>query len=250
MLKTTLASLFLATSLVACGDRAPQIIAVPAPADIAHKPGSFVVQGTATLEVSPDCADLTMTLTADGAKPGAAAAAVQAKQAQLVAALEKLGIGNGDLKLSHINLSPVYAPNPEGWSTLKIATYRAEITVTATTHKFEQIGGMMEAGANAGAGAMSSQFRRSDLAEQKKKVREMALTAAKDKAAQTAKALGVELGRIVSVGETPNGYMWGAQYFPANAARVENDAKMVPLGGELQQLTLEVTIGYEIASKT
>lgn len=247
MLKTTLASLLLAGSLVACSDRAPQIIAVPTPSDIA-KPGSFVVQGTATLDVSPDCADLTMTITADGARPGAATSGVQSKEAQLVAALEKLGVQRGEIKLSTLNLSPIYAPNAEGWSTLKVATYRATITLTATTRNFDQIGPMMEAGANAGASGMSSQFRRSDLAEQKKKVREMAIAAARDKAAQTAKALGVELGRIVSVGETPNGYMWGAQYFPANARGVVED-KMTPLGGESQQLTLEVTIGYEIATK-
>jgi hypothetical protein len=175
------------------------------------------VNGTATLEVSPDCADLTMTLSADGARPGVATKSVQAKERDLVAALGKLGVEAADLKLSYLTLNPIYDPNPSGWAQLSIHTYRAEITVTATTHKFDQIGAIMEAGAEAGSSSMSSQFRRSDLAELKKQVREMALTAAKAKAQQTATALGIKLGRIVSVGENVNGSMWGV--LPAGRER-------------------------------
>ena len=94
---------------------------------------------------------------------------------------------------------------------------------------------------------MSSQFRRSDLPELKKKVRDMALIAAKDKAKQTAGTLGIKLGRVISVAENPNGHMWSSAYFPqANMAETRNDSGVV-LGGTMQPLTLEVTIGYELA---
>lgn len=247
MLKKTLASLLLATSLTgatACRDSAPQIVAVPS-ADL-NRPGTMTVTGTATIEVSPDCADLTMTISADGARPGDAAAAVQRKQHELVAALIAIGIENPDIKLSYLNLNPIFVQTREGISTLKVATYRAEVTVTATTKRFDKIGAMMEAGANAGASSMSSQFRRSDLAELKKQVRDMALQAAKDKAAQTAKGLGIGLGRVVSVAEAPNGQMWGSPYFP-NAAEVRSSSAV--LGGALQSLTLDITIGYELSTK-
>ena len=94
---------------------------------------------------------------------------------------------------------------------------------------------------------MSSQFRRSDLADLKKKVREMALTAAKDKAAQTAKALGIDLGRVVSVAESPNGQMWGSQYFPNVAMTADKTPSPVSIGGAMQPLTLDITIGFELA---
>jgi len=247
MLKKTVASLALATSLLSFGAcRDPQIIAIPAAADVV-RPGQMTVTGTATLEVSPDCADLTMTISADGARPGLATAAVQAKQQEMVAALMKLGIEAADLKLSHLTLNPIYASNPDGWSQLKVATYRAEITVTATTRRFDQIGPIMDAGAQAGASAMSSQFRRSDLAELKKQVRDMALTAAKDKAAQTAKALGIELGRVVTVAEAPNGQMWDSAYFPRVSNEVARSAAPgLAIGGVLQPLTLDITIGFEL----
>ena len=155
----------------------------------------------------------------------------------------------GDLKLSYLRLDPVYAQTSLGVQTQRITGYRAEVTVTATTKRFELVGPIMEAGANAGASSMSSQFRRSDLPELKKQVRELALKAAKEKAAQTAKVLGIELGRIVNVAETPNGMMWGSAYFPqvANEAVVRSSGNT--LGGALQTLTLDVTLGFELSKK-
>lgn len=249
MLKKTLAGLVLAGSLFACKDPAPQFITLPSPADVA-KPGAMTVTGSATLEVAPDCADLTMTISADGARPGKATASLQAKQQELVAALLKLGIESADLKLSHLTLNPIYTPNEDGWAQLRVATYRAETTITVTTKRFDQIGSIMDTGAQAGVNAMSSAFRRSDLPELKKKVRDMALAAAKDKAAQTANALGIQLGRVVSVGESPGGYMWNAGYFPqvSNVAARSDGASNAPaIGGTLQPLTLDITISYELA---
>jgi len=246
-MKNLIAGLVLATSLTACEGRTPQVIVQqPGVASVAQ-PGVMTVTGTATLEVSPDCADLTMTLSADGARAGVAASALTKKQQDVVAAMTKLGIGETDLKISHVTLNPIY----KNWDQLKVITYRAEITLTATTKKFDQIAAMMEAGANAGAITMSSQFRRSDLPELKKKVREMALKAAKEKAQITVKALGIELGRVTTVGEVSAGQMWDSQYFPnyiANeAAQAPAATPNVTLGGALQPLTLHVTVGFELA---
>lgn len=242
MWKPTLALLALSTSLLACHDR---VIAVQAPADV-ERPGQMTVTGTATLEVSPDCADLTMTISADGTRPGAATTQVDAKERALVAALEKIGVAAADLKLSTVTLEPVYEPNPEGWAQIKVHAYRAQITVTATTHDFGKIGEIMDTGASAGVSALSSQFRNSDLPGLKKKVRDMALAAAKDKAHQTADGLGLKLGRVISVNETVGGAMWNQPYFP-QSANTEVRAAGVALGGTLQPLTLDVTIGYELA---
>lgn len=249
MLNKTLISFLFASSLLACKDPAPQIITLPPAAEVV-KPGQMTVTGSAQLEVSPDCADLTMTIQADGAKPGAATTRAQAKQQELISALLKLGVNASELKLSQLSLTPIYEQHRDFVSELKIATYRASITITVTTKQFEQIAPIMEAGTNAGASSVYSQFRRSDLSELKAKVREMALAAAKDKAERTAKVLGIDVGRVVSVVEAPNGYMWANTYFPANRSEVQDQSSpTVVLGGALQPLSLEVTIGYELNSK-
>jgi hypothetical protein len=221
----------------ACHER---VIAVSPAAP--ENPGLMTVTGTATLEVSPDCADLTMTLSSDNLRPGAATSNVDGKEQTLIAALKKDGVAPNDMKLSLITLEPVYAPN---LYPLVIQTYRAQITVTVTTRDFAKVSQLMEAGADAGAISMSSQFRRSDMPELKKKVRDMALAAAKDKAKQTASALGVDIGKIMSVGENTGGYMWNQTYFPQNAVARDNSSGST-LGGTMQNLTLDVSIGYQL----
>lgn len=252
MLKKTLAALVLASSLTACGDRAPQVIAVPTPAvDMPH-PGQMTVNGHAVLEVSPDCADMTITLIADQLRPGAATKQLDGKKLALVAALNKIGVETGEIKLSTLTLDPVFHQTTQGWTTSKVDSYRAQITVTATTRDFGKIADILDAAANAGATQMSTQFRRSDLPELKKKVRDMALKAAKEKAEQTTSALGIKLGRVVTIAENQGGYMWNQTYFPqaANSMETQNAPVAVTLGGSLQPLTLDVTIGYELAPET
>ena len=241
------ASLVLATSFTAaCADR---VIAVPANQLDIERPGTMAVTGTATLEVSPDCADLTMTLSVDALRPADATGAAQAKEKALVDALGKLGVEGPDLKLSYITLEPFYPERAPESRAPVILEYRAAITITATTHDFGKIAPLMEAGAEAGATSMSSAFRRSDLPELKSQVRDMAIVAARAKAEQTAHVLGIHLGRITAVSEVPNGMMWGNAYFPqANVAATAGNG--VSLGGALQPLTLDVSISYELAKTT
>jgi uncharacterized protein YggE len=211
----------------------------------------MTVNGQATLEVSPDCADLTITVTAESIRPGTATKDLETKKQILIAALLKAGVETKDIKLSTLSLDPVYHQSKEGWATTKIDTYRAQVTVTATTRDFSKIADILDSAGTAGASSMSTQFRRSDMSELKKQVRENALKAAKEKAEQTAKTLGIKLGRITAVAENQGGYMWSATYFPqvANSMDVRNNSSVV-LGGTLQPLTLDVTISYELATET
>jgi uncharacterized protein len=246
-----LARLLLASSftsslgLAACADRTPQIIQLaPATTDPARVPGGLTVTGSAILEVSPDCADVTMTLTSEAARPGLATTEAQGRQEAAIAALLALGLAPNDLKLSHLTLDPVYDYPERGGPRLR--GYRAAITLTATTKRFDKLGAILEAGATAGATSISTAFRRSDLPELKKQVRAMALAAAKDKAKQISDAVGIELGQVVSVAENQGGAMWRSAYFPqvANAAEFRDSG--VALGGALQPLSLDITIAYEL----
>lgn len=245
-----LARLLLASSLVApiaaCGDRAPHVITLTAPVtDPARPPGGITVTGTATLEVSPDCADITMTLTADAPRPGAATTAARARQQAVVEALTGLGLETSAIKLSIMTLGQVY-DYPEHASP-RLRGYRSSITITATTKQFDQIGAILEAGASAGATSITTQFRRSDLPALKRQVRAMALEAAKAKAKQLADGVGIQLGPVVSVAENQGGSMWRSAYFPqvANTAEIRNSSSAA-LGGALQPLTLDITIAYEL----
>ena len=235
------------TLITACRSAAPHVVMTPSGG---HAPATMTVTGNATLEVSPDCADLTLTIVADSPQASRATTAIQQQQRVLVSRLRALGIPPADLTLTHAQLDPIYAPNHDGASPLTVAKYRAQVMVTATTRRFDQIGALMEAGAAAGASAMSVQFRRSDLPALKKQVRELAVRAAREKAADLAQGLGLTLGRVISVAETPNGAMMGTPYAPQVAVNlVATQSSGDGLRGTLQPLTLEVSLGFELGAR-
>jgi uncharacterized protein YggE len=234
---TLFTALTVATSLGACHYHE---VLVPTPLEHA-KPGELTVTGQARLDVSPDCADLTMVITADDPRAGAATKQAEAKQVAVVDSLRAQGVDAKDMKLSSLALEPELDYDH---GRANLIGYRGRITITVTTRDFAKLPALFDAGSSAGVTEMTSQFRRSDLDQLKAQVRDLAIAAAKQKAAQTARGVGVTLGRVVSVAETPNGAMWSNAYFPnAAAARDTGGA----LGAMLEPLTLDVTIGYELA---
>jgi uncharacterized protein len=237
MMKTIV--LALALGLFACSQPAPvtvQAAATPPP------PRTFSVVGTATLEVQPETARLAVTVSATAPRPGKAAEQARGKQAVLLAGLKHLGLEDADIALSHLSIDPVWDYRRE-----KITGYSAAIRVVASTKDFGRLGTMMDAAAYAGATDMSSTFE-ADLTPLKKKVRDMALSAAKEKASQISDALDVKLAHITAIAESTgdgNWYGWGEASVP-NAFAVEPKKIVGTTAAELQPLTLSISITYEL----
>ena len=231
-LRALLIAVALATPVAACSS-APPIVVHAGPAE---RTTALTSVGTATLAVAPDCADLTLTVTSDAARPSDALAAARKSQDAVVAALEQKGVAAKDLALSMIAVDPSY--RTDGTRAV-LDGYRAHVTITATTRAFDQIGALMEAAADHGVTEMSSRFRRSDLETIRKHVRAQALAAAQQKAKDTAATLGLSLGRITTVSDASQSYLYSNEYFPSNGGAGG-------LGGEQQPLTIEVTLTYEI----
>jgi uncharacterized protein len=208
-------------------------------------PGVMSISGTATLDVAPDTANVSMTLTGNGSRPKQAVVALRAKQDDLIKALQALGIETGQIKISHLGLEPVWV-YPEKAAPY-IRGYQATLTVTASTRRFDLIGDMMEAGAGAGASSMSTNFECADLPELKKKVRDLAIAAAREKAAQMAGGFGVKLARITVLNEAAAGNAWYFDPAFANAAAEGASIRSrISLSPELQPLVLTVTVAYEL----
>jgi uncharacterized protein YggE len=224
----------LSAPVAACSSGSPPIVVHAGPGD---KTTALTAVGTATIAVSPDCADLTLTVSADAAKPSDALAQARKSEDAVLAALKRKGVADKDLALSTLGVDPNYR-NDGGRSVLD--GFHAHVTITATTRAFDQIGTLMEAAADAGVTEMSSRFRRSDLETIRKQVRAQALTAAQAKAKDTAATLGLTLGRITTVSDASQSYLYANEYFPSGGGAGGG------LGGEQQPLTIEVTLTYEI----
>lgn len=239
---TPLLALVLATA--ACGrSPAPTAITVAAAPATAEPRAGITVTGTATMEVVPDVADLRMTLTAEASRPGAAAKAVRARQAEVTKQLAAL-VSKPDVTLSYVSVNPLYDEKSG-----RLRAYQAAITMNLSTGDFDQVAELMEVGAQAGGTQMSTSFRTRDVTGLKAKVRDQALAAVKAKAEQTAKGLGVKLGAIVSISED-TGLPWGSQtaniqaYMPAPA-----DTAPTGLRPDAQTMTLTITVGYQLPGK-
>jgi uncharacterized protein YggE len=221
--RTFAIALALSTAAAACSHPPPTVVVHAGAPD--HE-RVLTATGTATIGVSPDCADLTLTVTAEAARPGDAFARVRDRQTAVLDALKQLGV------------DPVYR-----WvdDKSRLEGFEARITITATTRRFDQIGPLMEAAAEAGVTSMSSRFRRSDLETLRKQVRDQALAAAQIKAADTAAALGITLGAISGVAEAGQSYLFSNEYFPSAGAGGGE------IGGDLQPLTIEVTLKYDLS---
>jgi len=206
-----------------------------AAADTAHQ---MTVTGTGTLMIAPDCADITMVISVEHARPAGATSAAKAKADGVVAALAKVGLKAPDVAIGGIDLAPVY---PQGDYTTPRG-FRSSVTLLVTTHDFSRIPEVMQAGADAGAQQMRTEFRRSDMPSLKKQVRAMAITAAQEKANDMAKQLGIKLGRIIVVAEGTEP-RWGGEATYANSVATRTGPA---LGGTLQNLTIDVSLTYEL----
>jgi uncharacterized protein len=247
-------------SLAACSDKPPQVIVMQQPNTTPPRPPNvMMVNGSAQMEIRPDTADVTLTLTTSASTAKAASRGIADKQASLVTAMNALDVDTAELHISQVTLAP-YTVETRGWGPpRRVETaYTATITITATTRKFDRVAAMLEAGAKAGVTQMSTQFRRSDIVDLKKKVRLMALQVAREKAETTAKTLDIALGDITAVAETPGGQMWTSSYFSRSINYSANAVEQAPLpgasdveaiGGATQTLTLEVNIGYELGKR-
>lgn len=236
-----------ALGLYACNPPAPEVHITPpapaAPVPAAGVPGTFTVVGTATLEVEPERAELLVTVSSTAARPGEATKAARAKQAKLMKSLGALGIEEQDIRLSHLAITQLW-----DYERQRVTGYQASIQVTASTKDFDELGPMMDAAADAGATNMSSSFV-ADLVPLKKKVREMALAAAREKAEQMTQALGVTLGKVTALGEnTGAGWMYYGENGLANAVDLVPSKLVSSTTGTLQPLTLSVSVTYTLGS--
>jgi uncharacterized protein YggE len=229
--------------LAACGTEAITTVPVHAVVNVPATPRQIKVNGIATLEVNPNVVDVTLTLEVQGPRPKEAVAGLESKRKTLVPALRSAGVSADELRLSHVNVTPVHKRHPDSHV---IDGYRASITLVATLKDFSRIGDLMDTAAAHEVSRMHTHFRSTKMAEMKVRVREMALQAARSKANQVATSMKVALGDLLAVEElardTPS---WGAlSNANAFAPAQSSDAPLQP--GALP-ITLTVVVTYGLA---
>lgn len=231
-----------ALALIACTSlRTPSHADAPASPS---EPGYILVDGIASIQVVPDIVDLSLTLTAEHDDPKRAVAALRAQQGALLEALEAAGGADAKLHAGQLQLSTRWRDH----SAHERPYYVASLTVVACLTEFDRMGAVLAAGAEHGVTAASSRYRSTQLPEKKKAVRELALRAAADKAAQSAELMGARLGAVTAieeVGSRSGGWGMVSNNYEAAPSGGGSDGVLMP--GAID-LSLTVEVRYALSS--
>ncbi len=203
----------------------------------------MLVNGIASIDLRPDVADVTITLSVERPRPNAALSELRTQREGLIASLAELGVSVVNLRSSHTGVSTLY----EFRGDREIRGYQATQTFVASLTDFDGVGDVLERAAAFDLGSMHTRYRSTHMPEKKRELREMALRAAELKAQQSAKVLDVTLGSVLSIEETGrNAAGWGT-----NANFVENDFNTegstgAPIEPGAVPMTLTVEVRYAI----
>lgn len=208
-------------------------------------PHSVKVTGTADVNVTPDRAVVRIGVEKQSSSATAAKKAADAAAREVLSVLHDSGIADKDVKTDWLSLAPQY-----DWRNGRITSFSAEQSLTVTVRELSKLDSLLDALIKAGGNRINSvQFETSDLRKYRDQAREMAVTAAREKAEALAKALGQSIGKAISLEEIPqstNPYYGG---YLSNSV-VELDKQRTQVGPAIaageRKVTASVTIWFEL----
>ena len=192
--------------------------ATPSPAPTGSAPASACdpartvqVSGTAVVNVKPDRALIQLGVQSNGKSPQEAQAKNSAAISRVTKALKTLGIESKDIATEWYTIEPLY----DDYASLHIEGYRIyniiEVTVRTVDRANEVIVTAFQAGANQ---VVDVEFYTSELRKYRDQAREMAMSAASEKASALAQAAGADVGCVLNINENSSSYFngWGWWY--------------------------------------
>jgi uncharacterized protein YggE len=158
----------------------------------------IIVSGHGELKVTPDRANVQISVQARATTAAAAAADNAKKQAAVIAAIKSLGVGDDQISTSNYNVSPEqrYEPNRDP----VITGYVVTNTVTVEVRKISTVGSILDAALAHGANLISGlSFYASNTESARRTAIASAVAAARADAEAAAKAAGGSLGALLEI---------------------------------------------------
>ncbi|MBI3162757.1 MAG: SIMPL domain-containing protein [Chloroflexi bacterium] len=167
------------------------------------------VTGTALINVTPDRALIQLGVQSNGATVDMVEFANSAAINKVIKALKAQGVDPKDISTDFYMIEPVY----ENYDSLYIKGYRINNTVSVTVRDVKKANAILGAALKAGANQVANvEFYTSDLRKYRDQARELAMTAAKEKAQALADAAGAKADCVLNINENSwsyyNGWWW------------------------------------------
>ncbi len=165
---------------------------------------TITVSGTGSTRVKPDLATAIVGVTKSAPKLPDAKSATDAAIAKVHAALKKAGVKDEDIQTTQYQIYRVEA-NPQAG--IRESVWKVVHMFLVRTKSPDRIAAIVDSAVAAGATDVRNiGFTVDNLAQHRKKSRELATAAAKEKALQLAQLLDVNVGKVISIVETGEYY--------------------------------------------
>lgn len=208
-----------------------------------YTPGLTVV-GTGTVEAQPDIVYLTLGVDLKADNAAAVTADGSARMERILAALQSGGVAEADIHTSSYNLWVEQRYDPQTGQPTGVIEYHLTHTVRATVRDLGRVGTVLSAAVEAGANTVQEvSFSVADPDKLASEARQKAIADAQKRAQEMAGALGVTLGKVVSVSES-GGYIPTPGYYDTRGGAME--AAAVPLPAGSFSVSISVVVVYEL----
>ena len=203
--------------------------------------GKLYVSATGHAAQAPDQASVSAGVVTLAPTAGDAMAQNASQMTAAFAALKQAGIEARNITTSQMSLQPQY--NYENRKSPRITGYQVRNTVTAKTYDLENVGPMLDALVGAGVNNINGvTFSIKDSKSAKDKARLDAISEARNKAENMAKAAGVRLGKVLEIRENSSSRPQPTMYM----ARSMEMADSTPISAGEQTLSVKVNITYAL----
>lgn len=220
----------------------------PATAQVAPAPqAGLTVYGHGDVEVRPDIAYATVTVSSQSRDQDAAITDVSQRTHAVLAALADSQVGDSDVQTVYYNVEPQY---DERVSPPPLTGYLVTNSFRVTLRDVAKIGVILDKATHAGATSISDvQFDLADRSRVEGEALAIAVANARSKADLIAGAAGVELSRIVSIAEGSQTAPEPVRFSSVAVAPLTTDqTQPTPIEPQLIDVTADATLVYSILS--
>jgi len=213
-----------------------------------HRQPSISVTGEGTAQVAPDMAVINLTVLRQGKTAREALDASNEAMAAILAEMEATGVEDRDLQTSDFSISPQYVypkQDDDRRQPPTIEGYNVSNSLTVRIRNLDNLGAILDKsvslGVNQGGQIM---FTSDDPSAAITEARKKAVEDAMAKAQTLAEAAGVELGKVLRIGEVAN----PGRPMPmmrAEMAKASFDSAVPVAAGE-NEYSVSVTMSFEI----
>jgi len=174
------------------------------------QPGRFVVSGDGLVRAKPDIFKVTFQVEGKGATATEAQTQLQTRMTRLLTKMTQLGVQDADLATGMYNLRSLYGAQQRQSS--KIPRFVVRNSLEVTIRQVDHAGQFLDAAIAVGAESIDVHgFEIEDLRRVRNEARSVAAKNARERAELIATSSGAQLGRVLTISETPPpGYdVWG-----------------------------------------